>query len=99
MVWLAACPDQYRLASMDQPHPRAPRLSTADLLERLVSFDTTSRNSNLALIGFIRDYLDSFGIPYRVSTDESGQKANLHATIGPVQPGGLALSGHVDTVP
>ena len=29
----------------------APRLSTVDLLARLVSFDTTSRNSNLALIG------------------------------------------------
>ena len=46
-----------------------PRLSTAELLARLVSFDTTSRNSNLALIGFVRDYLDAHGIPYRISTD------------------------------
>jgi acetylornithine deacetylase len=84
---------------MDLTQTAAIRMTTTDLLERLVSFDTTSRNSNLALIGFIRTYLDSFDVPYRVSTDPSGQKANLHATIGPVQPGGLALSGHVDTVP
>jgi acetylornithine deacetylase len=83
-----------------KPNPTAATpMTTTDLLERLVSFDTTSRNSNLPLIGFVRDYLDSFGVPYRVSTGADGQKANLHAMIGPRQPGGLALSGHVDTVP
>ncbi len=76
-----------------------PRLSTVDLLARLVSFDTTSRNSNLALMGFVRDYLDAHGIPYRISTDATGEKANIHAIIGPHGPGGVALSGHVDTVP
>ena len=70
-----------------------------ELLARLVSFDTTSRNSNLALIGFVREYLDAHGIPYRVSTDATGEKANIHAIIGPQGPGGVALSGHVDTVP
>lgn len=69
------------------------------MLERLVSFDTTSRNSNLTLIAFIRDYLDRFGVTYRVTTDTAGEKANLHAIIGPQAAGGLALSGHVDTVP
>lgn len=73
--------------------------STAEMLARLVAFDTTSRNSNLALIGFIRTYLDGHGVPYRVSTNADGSKANLHATIGPAAPGGIALSGHVDTVP
>ncbi len=74
-------------------------MTTTEILGRLVSFDTTSRNSNLGLIGFVRQYLDEFGVSYRVSTDPSGQKANLHAIIGPQQAGGLALSGHVDTVP
>jgi acetylornithine deacetylase len=64
-----------------------------------VSFDTTSRNSNLALIGFVRGYLDSFGVTYRLSPDAASEKANLHAIIGPQAAGGLALSGHVDTVP
>jgi acetylornithine deacetylase len=77
----------------------APRLNTSELLARLVSYDTTSRNSNLELIGFVRDYLDAHGIPYRVSTDATGEKANIHAIIGPQEAGGVALSGHVDTVP
>ena len=68
------------------------------MLARLVAFDTTSRNSNLPLIGFVRDYLDAHGVPYRVSTDATGQKANVHAIIGPREAGGVALSGHVDTV-
>ena len=84
---------------MDTSQTAATRMNTAELLERLVAFDTTSRNSNLPLIGFIRDYLDGFGVPYRVSTDAAGQKANIHAIIGPREAGGLALSGHVDTVP
>jgi acetylornithine deacetylase len=76
-----------------------PVTTTADMLSRLVSFDTTSRNSNLALIGCIREYLDAHRIPYRISTDAAGEKANIHAIIGPHGPGGVALSGHVDTVP
>jgi acetylornithine deacetylase len=74
-------------------------VTTAGLLERLVAFDTTSRNSNLELIAFVRAHLDNNGVPYRVSTDEAGNKANIHAIIGPQQAGGIALSGHVDTVP
>jgi acetylornithine deacetylase len=73
--------------------------TTSELLARLVSFDTTSRNSNLALIDYVRDYLDACGVPYRVSLDATGEKANIHAIIGPQEAGGVALSGHVDTVP
>jgi acetylornithine deacetylase len=79
--------------------PSAAESTTIALLERLVSFDTTSRNSNLGLIDFVRAYLDRLDVPYRVSTDPTGQKANIHAIIGPPTSGGLALSGHVDTVP
>lgn len=84
---------------MNVPTAAAQRTTTAELLSRLVSFDTTSRNSNLALIGFVRDYLDAHGVRYRVSTDATGEKANIHAIIGPQEAGGVALSGHVDTVP
>ncbi len=80
--------------------PTAPvPMTTTELLARLVAFDTTSRNANLPLIGFVRSYLDSHGVPYRVSYDPTGQKANIHAIIGPQEAGGMALSGHVDTVP
>jgi acetylornithine deacetylase len=74
-----------------------PTLSTTRMLEKLVAFDTTSRNPNTALIGFVREYLDSHGVPYTQSG--SAEKANLHAVIGPAVAGGIALSGHVDTVP
>ena len=74
-------------------------LSSAEILSKLVSFDTTSRLSNLSLIDWIRSYLDGHGVHVRESRNPDGTKANLHAIIGPVAAGGLALSGHVDTVP
>ncbi len=83
---------------MTLPIAPAP-VTTAELLARLVAFDTTSRSSNLPLIAFVRSYLDSHGVPYRVSFDPTGQKANIHAIVGPQEAGGMALSGHVDTVP
>ena len=73
--------------------------STRDILATLVSFDTTSSNSNLPMIDWIAAYLDQHGVSYHRSFDLSGRKANLHAIIGPQVKGGLALSGHVDTVP
>ena len=73
--------------------------TSAEMLARLVSFDTTSRNSNLALIDSIRAWLDSHGATWRESRNAAGDKANLHVMIGPQAAGGIALSGHVDTVP
>ena len=70
-----------------------------DMARRLVAFDTTSRNSNLALIDFVRDYLDGYGVKSELVFDESGAKANLYATIGPQDQGGIMLSGHTDVVP
>jgi acetylornithine deacetylase len=74
-------------------------LNLTDMLARLVSFDTTSRNSNLALIDFVRDYLDRLGVRSELVFDESGSKANLLATLGPAEQPGLVLSGHTDVVP
>jgi acetylornithine deacetylase len=69
------------------------------LLDRLVGFDTTSRNSNLALIEAVRAWLAARGIESRISLDAEGRKANLHAVVGPRVAGGAALSAHVDCVP
>lgn len=82
-----------------ETRPPASAPTTQELLARLVAFDTTSRNSNLELIGFVREHLDRHGVAVRESRGEDGRKANLHAVIGPHVAGGLALSGHVDTVP
>jgi acetylornithine deacetylase len=69
-----------------------------DMLATLVGFDTTSAKSNLALIGFVQDYLDGHGIASTLVTSEDGEKANLYATIGE-GAGGIGLSGHSDCVP
>ncbi len=77
----------------------AKRLSTTDLLGKLIAFDTTSRNSNMELIHFVRDYLAGYDIKASLVKNEDGSKANLFATIGPNVPGGVVLSGHTDVVP
>ncbi len=73
--------------------------TTIEILERLVSFDTTSRASNHALIDWVRDYLDGLEVAYTLSHHPSEAKTNLHAVVGPDVAGGFVLSGHVDTVP
>ena len=72
---------------------------TIACLDALVSFDTTSRDSNLALIEWVEDYLAAFGVESQRINDDSGLKANLWATIGPAIDGGIILSGHTDVVP
>lgn len=74
-------------------------MSTKEMLETLVSFDTTSRNSNLELIEFIQGVLDEEAIPSQLTFDRSRNKANLWATIGPPDRSGIVLSGHTDVVP
>lgn len=73
--------------------------TSLDLLERLVAFPTVSRDSNLALIGFIRDYLAGHGVASELFLNAEGTKANLFATLGPSDRGGVVLSGHTDVVP
>ena len=72
---------------------------TRELMERLVAFDTTSRESNLDLIHFVRDYLSGLGVESTLIQDRSEPKANLFATIGPQDRPGIMLSGHTDVVP
>lgn len=69
------------------------------LLARLIAFPTVSRDSNLGLIAFIRDYLASHGVDSELFLNDEGTKANLFATIGPRDRGGVVLSGHTDVVP
>lgn len=73
--------------------------SSRELLARLVGFATVSRDSNLELIGFIRDYLASHGVHSELIYNPERTKANLFASIGPEDRGGVVLSGHTDVVP
>ncbi len=73
--------------------------ATLGILARLVSFDTTSRNSNLPLIDWVEAYLAGHGVASIRTTDEAARKASLFATIGPRDKPGYVLSGHTDVVP
>jgi acetylornithine deacetylase len=70
-----------------------------EVLKRLIAFDTTSRNSNLELIGFAEGLFAAAGARMRLTHDDAGAKANLFATLGPERDGGFVLSGHTDVVP
>ncbi|TCF97642.1 acetylornithine deacetylase [Paraburkholderia strydomiana] len=73
--------------------------SSRALLATLIGFATVSRESNLDMIGFIRDYLDELGVKSELFYNAERTKANLFATIGPRERGGIVLSGHTDVVP
>ena len=73
-------------------------MNSFELLARLISFDTTTRFSNIPLIEFVEQYLDEYKIPH-IRVDYENGKTNLFATIGPDIVGGIVLSGHTDVVP
>jgi acetylornithine deacetylase len=81
---------------IDTKQLSAPSLA---MIRQLVSFDTTSRESNMALIDWVGSYLRDHGIASRLTFDDTRKKANLFATIGPEIDGGIVLSGHTDVVP
>lgn len=74
-------------------------LSSTELLQQLVSYDTTSYKSNLELIDFVANYLTQYGLSCERVYDPCGEKANLYSTLGPTQRPGVMLSGHTDVVP
>jgi acetylornithine deacetylase len=93
----------------DSAHLEASRSPLSDAspaslpwVERLISFDTVSRNPNLGLIETVRDELRRAGIDAVITNDPRGQWANLFATV-PAHDGetngGIVLSGHTDVVP
>jgi len=76
-----------------------PSAASRAMIERLIRFNTVSRDSNLGLIEWVRDYLIGLGATTRLTHDASGKKANLFATLGDSKQPGLILSGHTDVVP
>ena len=74
-------------------------LRSRALLAKLIGFATVSRDSNLALIEFVRDYLQGLGVSCELIYNAERSKANLLASIGPAVAGGVVLSGHTDVVP
>lgn len=87
------------MRSENMPRLNAPRPATVEMIETLVGFDTTSRNSNLEIIEFIEAYLGELGVRSELVYDRDRRKANLFASLGQEDRGGIVLSGHTDVVP
>lgn len=71
-------------------------------ITRLISIDTTSRDSNLPLIEVVSEELRALGVEPVLVPNAEGTKANLLATFPAVDGttvGGIVLSGHTDVVP
>jgi acetylornithine deacetylase len=73
--------------------------ATVEILKDLIGFATVSRDPNRDLIDYVAARLEAVGADWQVIPDADGGKANLFATAGPRDIGGVMLSGHTDVVP
>ena len=62
--------------SPDTPSNR-PSAELMTMIEKLIAFPTVSRDSNLGLIEWTRDYLAGLGVSCRLTYDSTKKKANL----------------------
>ncbi|WP_170364522.1 acetylornithine deacetylase [Ruegeria arenilitoris] len=76
------------------------RLTPLEIMTKLISFPTVSRDSNLPLVDWVEDYLNGHGIrAHRWPDPDQPHKAALFAHVGPREEGAVVLSGHTDVVP
>jgi acetylornithine deacetylase len=69
------------------------------LMEKLISFPTVSRDTNIPLVDWVADYLSGHGIESHRYIDPDQPKHALFAHVGPWEEGAVVLSGHTDVVP
>jgi acetylornithine deacetylase len=74
-------------------------MNVEEILTKLVSFPVLGGESNLSILNWIKDYLESHGVESHLVPNEEANKASLHCRIGPAVDGGVILSGHMDVVP
>ena len=88
--------------------------SPREMIDRLVSFDTTSRDSNLGLIDFVADYLKGHGLKPLLVPNAKGTMQSATAAADPlddppgvwarlrgflVGPGIMPANSHVTVLP
>ncbi|GLR15797.1 acetylornithine deacetylase [Portibacter lacus] len=74
-------------------------MNATQILEKLVSFPVLGGESNLTIIHWIKEYIESYGVECVMVPHSTEAKASLHCRIGPAVDGGIILSGHTDVVP
>lgn len=75
------------------------RLTPLEIMTKLISFPTVSRDTNIPLIDWVEDYLSGHGISCHRYIDPAQPKHGLFAHVGPKVEGAVVLSGHTDVVP
>lgn len=74
-------------------------MTVTTILSKLVSFPVLGGESNVSIIHWIKEYIESYGIQVHLVPNKEGNKASLHCRIGPEIDHGVILSGHTDVVP
>lgn len=74
-------------------------MNVQKILAKLVSFPVLGGMSNLSIIHWLKNYVESYGVTTKLVPNADGTKASLHCRIGPAVDGGVILSGHTDVVP
>lgn len=74
-------------------------MQVEEILSKLVAFPVLGGESNMSIITWIKEYVESFGISTTMVPHATEKKASLHCRIGPAVDGGVILSGHTDVVP
>ena len=77
----------------------AERLTPLEIMEKLISFPTVSRDTNIPLVDWVAEYLESQGIESHRYVDPDQPKHAIFAHVGPWEEGAIVLSGHTDVVP
>ncbi len=74
-------------------------ITSTEILDKLVGFESVSRNSNLDIADYIARLAQTFGGRIERFPSPTGEKEALLLAFGPDVPGGIVLSGHMDVVP
>lgn len=74
-------------------------MTVEKILEKLVAFPVLGGESNLEIITWIKDYIESYGVSAHLLYNDKKNKVSLHCRIGPSTNDGVILSGHTDVVP
>ena len=72
---------------------------TISVLTDLIAYPSISSESNLDIINYLSDKINSLGGKIDIIKTADNKQANIFATIGPEIDGGIVLSGHTDVVP
>ncbi len=74
-------------------------MNVEEILAKLVSFPILGGESNMTILNWIKEYLESYKVEVNLVPNKNENKASSHCRIGPPNEGGVILSGHMDVVP